>query len=121
MIMFGTRSRAAYRTFGAVLMRTPSLLTRAEVLLTRAEFRHRTHSASTDQGAVGDHVWQEALVKHCLQKLQGSCGIALVPQALIKALQVITSGRRPRCSIASKSCKALRGSAPFSQALTKAL
>ena len=39
MIMLGTRSRAAYRKLGAVLIWTLSLLTRAEILPTRAEDR----------------------------------------------------------------------------------
>ena len=38
----------------------------------KGSLRQRTLFAGTDQGAVGDHVWQEALVQHGLQELQGS-------------------------------------------------
>ena len=35
-------------------------------------------AAGTDQGAVGDPVWPEALVHHCLEELQGSLRLCIL-------------------------------------------
>ena len=52
----------------------------------QGSLRQRTLFAGTDQGAVGDRIWQEALVQHCLQELQGSLRQNTLSQTLIKVL-----------------------------------
>ena len=49
-------------------------------------------------------------MQHCLKISRAICGSVPFSQALIKALYVITSGRRPWCNIVRKSSRALCGS-----------
>ena len=80
-----------------------------------------TLSAGTNQSVVGDPVWQDALVPHDLEELQGSLRLC----TLSAGTDQVTVGdpvwpeALPWCSIASSSCKALCCHGPFPQALTK--
>ena len=77
--------------------------------------------AGIGQGVVGDPVWQDALVRRCLQELTALCCSSPFAQALSKALQVVTFWRTSWCSMASKSCRAPLGAGLLPQALFKAL
>ena len=46
----------------------------------------RTLRAGSGKGIVGDPVWQEALVQHCLREFKGSLLPRTFAQALAKAL-----------------------------------